>query len=75
MLRLPYFFDISAYVLQGAAFGTSSKLPIIGRDGEAVEGVDERLYDRSHRACCLRRDNVGLGFICLRSVRGPCQLQ
>ena len=33
MLHLPYFLDISEYAIQGASFGTSSRLPIIGHDG------------------------------------------
>jgi hypothetical protein len=44
-------------------------------DGDAVEGIDEELHERrgvTGLAACLRRDNVGLEFICLCSVRGPC---
>ncbi len=33
LLHLPYFLDISAYTVQGAFFGMSSRLPINGRDG------------------------------------------
>jgi hypothetical protein len=32
-LHLPYFLDKSAYPIQGASFGISRRLPIIGRDG------------------------------------------
>jgi len=33
MLHLPYFLDISVYVIQGFSIGTSRKFPIMGQDG------------------------------------------
>jgi hypothetical protein len=33
MLHLPYFLDMSVYVIQGFSVGTSRKFPIMGHDG------------------------------------------
>jgi hypothetical protein len=33
MLHLPYSLDMLEYAIQGASFGTTSRLPIIGHDG------------------------------------------
>src|SRR6266852_6237096 len=83
MLHLPYFLDISVYVIQGFSIGTSRKFPIMGHDcGPGGYGSPLRLLlsrnltrrkrknDRARQSKALMRKDCMTGWML---VKGKCE--